>query len=102
MISERNILIWLNNLGISNNIIIKLYEYFDNLCELWYINEITLLRCGFLKKETVNKIIRHRSIEFIEMIFSNIDKYNINVITILDDEYPHSLINVFDKPVVIM
>lgn len=101
MISEKIILIWLNNLGISNKIIKKLYDYFDDLCDLWNINESILFRCDFLRKETVNKIIKYRNMDYLEKILTNINKYNVNVITILDDKYPQSLMNIYDKPVVI-
>lgn len=101
MITEKNILIWLNSIGISNGVIIKLYEYFDNLCELWTVSEDLLRSSGLLRNNTINKIIKYRNIGFLEETLMKINKYKIKVTTIIDDEYPQNLINIDDRPTVL-
>lgn len=101
MISERNILIWLNDIGISNGRIEKLKDYFYDLRELWTIDRNTLMNSKILRDEHLDKIFQFRDNKFLEKILIRIDENHINVVTILDDDYPDRLVNITDRPCVL-
>lgn len=101
MISERNILIWLNNIGVSNLRIENLREYFVDLRELWTIRQENITKLNFLKPNIIDRIIKYRNITFLENILETLDQKDINIVTVLDRGYPDSLIPLYDKPTVL-
>ncbi|WFA09776.1 DNA-processing protein DprA [Tissierella sp. Yu-01] len=101
MLSERNILIWLNNIGISSLTINNLKENFVDLTELWYAKEQTLRNIGVLKEDTIKRIINHRNIELLEDLLIKLENNNVNTLTIYDEDYPISLTNIYNKPAVL-
>lgn len=101
MLSERNILIWLNNIGISSLTINNLKDKFVDLSELWYAKEQTIRNIGIFKEETIKRIINNRNIKLLEDLLVKLEKNNINTLTIYDEDYPLSLENIYNKPVVL-
>lgn len=94
---KRNIIIWLNYIGISNNMIKKILNYPGDIEEI-LIMDLEVLRSKLnISKVASEKIINKRK---------NIDKDLIeikefNVITFLDEEYPESLKYIEDNPLVL-
>ena len=79
--TERDVLIWLNSIGITNNIIDRLYEIFSDLRELLFLDRDKILGIG-------NKIdlTRTSAIENISEP-SNLGKvYVSQILDIIDDE----------------
>lgn len=101
MLSERDILIWLSSIGVSALKINALREYFMNLSELWTVDEKILQNSKILSDEMASKVLKYRSSKLIESLLIKIEQNNINVITILDNNYPEALNNIFDKPMVL-
>lgn len=97
-IKERDILIWLCNLGIGNSNITKLEEYFNNLEEFWYSSneQIYAIRC--LKDEIKEKIVHNRNMQNLQVLLEKIEKQNIKAVTIYDDNYPIGLKYIDDNP----
>lgn len=100
-ITERNIIIWLNSLGIGNSNIKKIMEYFYDLKELWscsynQINSIPNIRNGIKEK-----IINNRNDENLERLFEDIKKEGVKIVTIYDENYPIELRHIDHKPKVL-
>ncbi len=100
-LSKREIYIWLNTIGITNKNIMKLDYFFEDIREILEVESHYLLSIKGIKKETINRIIKTRSKDYIERILFSLRESDINVITILDQEYPESLTNIYDKPYVL-
>ena len=101
MITERNILIWLNALGISNLRIENLKDYFTDLREVWTVNENILLNSNILKPDGIQRVIKYRNINYLDKLLLSIKDNNINTITVLDESYPKRLRYINDKPMVL-
>ncbi|MGO1469016.1 MAG: DNA-processing protein DprA [Tissierella sp.] len=100
-LSKRDIFIWLNSIGISNKNIFKLECFFNDIREVLEISSGQLLNIKGIRKETLNKILKNRDKNLIKDRILKLDESDINIITILDKEYPESLINIYDKPYVL-
>jgi DNA processing protein len=98
MISERNILIWLNSIGISSKKIEDLKEIYTDLCNLWHDNERSISKLNILNDNMVYKINKYRNNKYLENLLLNLERNNINTITVLDAEYPKDLLNITNKP----
>lgn len=101
MFSNRDILIWLNSIGVSNKSINALYNRFDNIRDVWNINSYELEEMRVVQKSVIDRIIKHRDNKTIEEISSNLHKKEITVYTIEDAEYPKRLLDIHDKPTVL-
>lgn len=100
-ITERNILIWLNALGIGNSNIEKIIEYFYDLRDLWESSSKEVNSIKGLRNEVKEKIIINRNYKNIEKLFEDIEKQNLNIITIYDENYPLGLKYIPDNPKVL-
>lgn len=100
-ITEKEILIWLNSLGIGNSNIEKIIEYFYDLKEFWQSDNKQVLNINSLKEEVKEKIIHNRSQNNIEKLFNDIEKQNIDAVTIYDENYPPGLRYLYDNPKVL-
>lgn len=100
-ILERDILIWLNSIGLSNKNIDILNEYFSDFRELLYVNADNLRRLRTMKEKDINTIIENRNIEKINGLSIKLKEAKIMTKTVVDDDYPKSLIHIYDKPYVI-
>lgn len=101
ILSRRDIFIWLNSIGISNKNIFKLECFFEDIREILDISSEQLLNIEGIRKETLHKIIKSRSRQFIENTLLRLQELDLNVITIFDEEYPESLLTIYDKPYVL-
>lgn len=101
IISQRNILIWLCNLGIGNSNLEKIMELYFDLDELWKSSEREILSINSLSNEVKNKIIHNRNNDSMKKLFNIIEKENIKVITMFDDNYPIDLKNISSFPKVL-
>lgn len=96
--TQRDVLIWLSSLGIGNSNIIKMSEYFYDLVELWEADSKQISLINNLSNEIKEKIINNRNKEYIKRLFATIDKQNINISTIYDENYPYGLRYIEDNP----
>lgn len=101
MISERYVLIWLNNLGISNLKIESLRAHYSDLRDIWNTRKETLASLNILSLDQIERIISTRNNNYLDRLLLKIEEDNINVITIADKNYPKSLNNIYNKPMVI-
>ncbi|MBU5314216.1 DNA-processing protein DprA [Tissierella carlieri] len=100
-ITQRDILIWLSSLGIGNVNIGKIIDHFYDLRDLWELNSNQFSFIKNLNNEVREKLIHNRNNEYIKRLFDNIEKENVHVITIYDENYPTRLRYINDSPRVI-
>lgn len=100
-VTEKDILIWLNSLGIGNTNIGKVMDYFSDLRELWKCSNKEIQNILSLRSKVKEKIISNRKNDNIKKLYKEIEKENIKLITIYDDNYPLDLKNIDDNPKVL-
>ena len=101
MITERDILIYLNSLNIGNKNIIKIMELFDDIREVWTLKENILRKILNNKDDLVDKILSNRNNNYLLELKNKINSLNIDIITILDENYPERLKYIYDRPIVL-
>ncbi|NLY47095.1 MAG: DNA-protecting protein DprA [Tissierella sp.] len=98
---ERDILIWLNSLHISNSSIIKIISYFSDIREILEIDSNILYKTPGLNEGHIKKIVKNREVQKIGEVLKQLEDNDIKAITSLDEDYPASLNYIYDKPPVI-
>ena len=99
--SQRELLIWLHSLNIGNNIIRRLETYFGDFNTLWECNDKEINNIKNLKDNIKLKIVQTKNIDYIESLFSTINKNAIDITTIYDEIYPERLKYIHDYPMVL-
>lgn len=99
--SNRQVLIWLNSIGISQANIDKLMINFDDLSELWTANKDLLYSIKSIKSDVLSLIIKYRNNKTLDDLNRILRTQYIEPITIYDENYPYSLKNINDNPKVI-
>ncbi len=100
-ITEKDVLIWLNSLGIGNTNIRKIMEYYSDLRELWKSSDKEIYNMISLRSKVKDTIVRNRNEESIKSLYAKIEKENIKLVTIYDEDYPKGLNFIDDKPKVL-
>jgi len=100
-ISAREVLIWLNTLGLSNSTILKLLDYFYDLREILEISGENILKIPNLKRENLERILNSRSKINVSGFLEDNMKKGIKIITCLDEEYPEALRQIYNRPAVL-
>lgn len=100
-ITNRDIIIWLNSIGVSNLSIQKLNTHFLELKDIWEANGDSILKIHDLSEELKTKILTNRKINNLEKLFKRIKELGLNVITIYDENYPKRLRYIYDSPSVL-
>lgn len=101
MITERDILIFLNSLNIGNGNIIKVMEYFDDIREIWTIKEGIFKKIQIIKPQLIDKILSNRNNNYLVELNNKLKSLDIDIITVLDEDYPERLKYIYDKPIVL-
>ncbi len=100
-VTNRDILIWLNSINIGNSTIELLMDKYNDISRLWHIPSKDIMALKGIRKKTKERIIHYRKYEFLENVLSNIEKNNVNVVTIFDNTYPKSLRYIYGSPKVL-
>lgn len=101
MLSNRDILIWLNSIGISNRNMTYLYNKMDKISDLMYLSRNDLDSLGILRPPIIDKIISYRKDNIIEKKLASLEEKHIKVLTVEDEDYPRRLFDIDDKPLVL-
>lgn len=99
--SDREILIWLHGLGISNANIGKIINEINQISDFENIDFKKLESLNCLNEEIKEKITYKQYSEYMIQLYDKICEKNIKIITVLDEEYPKYLKNIQDKPMVL-
>ena len=100
-ICERDVLIWLNAIGIANYNISKFADAFPDLLDLWYCKRRDLEKLNIFNTTLIDKLFKNKNEDSLKRVLHDIDVKEIKVVTFLDEEYPSHLIHINDKPNVI-
>lgn len=101
MFSNRDVLIWLNHIGINNRSIRALYNRLENISEIWDLSMNELGALKIIQKSVIDRIIKHRNNKSAQEIFNQLQEKGIKVYTIEDDNYPERLKYIDDNPLVL-
>lgn len=99
--SKSDVLVWLNHLGISNKAISSLNDRLTDVRDILKIDSKYLYKIEGMTSKIINKIVANRKKDQIEAILSRLKENDIDTITIFNEDYPKSLYNVFEKPMVL-
>jgi len=97
-ITNRDIIIWLNNIGISNSNIQKISLYFPELKDIWEVGRKEFFAIEGVSEDIKEKVLANRNNQNIKRLFEKIQEQNLNVITIYDENYPNRLRYIYDSP----
>ncbi|WP_223375994.1 DNA-processing protein DprA [Schnuerera sp. xch1] len=100
-ISNRDVLIWLNSINIGNKNIDKIMNQVSQLSDLWNSSSDKIYNLKGIKQKIKEEIISKRKDDYLKRLFDAIEKHNIDVTTVLDENYPMGLHYIYDKPKVI-
>lgn len=99
--TNREVLIWLNSIGLSHANIDRLIHSFDDLSELWTANRDYIYSIKVIKQDVLSLILKYRNNKTLEDLFSVLTKHNIVPVTFYDEDYPSSLNYISDYPKVL-
>lgn len=100
-LTNREILIWLNNLGITSRNIDKIMAQIPDLKTIFIMKSSELYKLKGIRNNIIEKIIEYRKLDYIHRLISKLKENKIDTITILDKDYPESLYHIYDSPKVI-
>ena len=93
-LSPREIILYLNYIYLDNRVILQIEDKigFDGLLDK------TRVELDFINDKNYNKIFNPGSMNSFESYLDKVNKYGYNYVTILDDDYPHNLRYIDDRP----
>ncbi len=97
---NRDVLIFLHSLYLSDNLMKKLLE-FEELDEILHMSKEDLLEVTGAKEIQIEKLVQNRNKEYFNKLISDINKHATQVFTIFDEDYPEELRYIEDPPLVI-
>lgn len=99
--TNRDTIIWLNSIFISNKTIKILIDYFENIRDIWTVSSAEIKKIQGIKDEVKEKILFNRNSDQLKKLLDKLDKLGINIVTILDENYPNRLRYIYDNPSVL-
>lgn len=101
-LNSRDTLIWLNSInGITNKSIDKLCKYHGNLENIWLSSAKDIANIPCVSDKVKNQIMKYRDKTYLENIIEDSIKKNVDIVTIVDEEFPERLKYIYDCPKVI-
>jgi len=100
-LSKKDILIWLNSLNIGNQNIEKIISQVDDIRDIWYMTDSVINRFKNISSKNKETIIKNRNEDYLKKVLYILEEQNIEVVTIYDENYPKSLKNIYNKPLVL-
>ncbi|MCK4357524.1 MAG: DNA-processing protein DprA [Candidatus Cloacimonetes bacterium] len=92
-------LVSINSLGPSK--IQKLLKIFKSPKEIFKYDNKQLSNLTFLSKNTINEISKNENNEFIENQLNLLEKYNVRLVSITENEYPDLLKFIYNPPILL-
>lgn len=94
--------IWLSRIeGVGPIKIKQLLENYKTPKEIWGLKKEELLKNMGVGEVTANQILNEKYKSNLEKYVEYMEKYHIGMITILDEDYPKNLKNIYDAPVIL-
>ncbi|MDR7869929.1 MAG: DNA-processing protein DprA [Tissierellaceae bacterium] len=98
---ERDILIWLSSINISNSSIKKLFNYFTDIREILDVGSDNLFKIPGMNKDHIQRILTNRYETKIDYVLKQLNDNNIKTLTYIDENYPTTLNYIYDTPFVL-
>lgn len=100
--SDKKFWIWFSRIqGINCIQKENLLRQFKCPCKIWNMNKKDLKNIKEIDEKNINEILNEKYRKNLEKYEEYMNKNNIQIITILDDEYPQKLRNIYDRPIVL-
>lgn len=100
--NDKEILIWLNSInGIGIKSIEKIIDYFGSIKNVWESSNNDILGCKGLRENAKNNFIKYKNEGYVNDILEELDKEKVHTITIVDNDYPKKLKDIYCPPVVL-
>ncbi len=94
--------IWLSRIeGLGPIKIKQLLEIYKTPKIIWKLSKEELIKAKGIGEIIANQILDERYRKDLEQYIKYMEKYHIGMITILDEDYPRKLRNIYDAPVVL-
>jgi DNA processing protein len=94
--------IWLSRIdGLGPIKIKELLKIYNSPEVIWNLTKEELMNVDGIGENIANKILYVKYRQNLEQYVSYMQKYNIGVISIQDEEYPENLKNIYDSPIVL-
>ncbi len=100
-LSNRDTYIWLNSLGMSSRTINNIEIEIGDINQIFTMSKREILDLEKIKDPTKNKIIKNRDYEIVEKFISELDNREFKILTIIDEDYPERLKEIYDPPKVL-
>jgi DNA processing protein len=98
---ERSTLIWLNSIGIPSDKIARFIEYYGNAAEIHAIDGDELKSFGVFSEAQISSILDKKTINNLTDYMKKVRIKGAEIITSLDENYPRSLYEIEDRPIVL-
>lgn len=100
--NEKIYWIWLSRIeGLGPIKIKQLLEIYKTPEKIWKLTKEELMKIKGIGEIIANQILNVRYRANLEQYVEYMEKYNIGMVTILDEEYPKNLKNIYDAPIVL-
>lgn len=97
--NNKDILIWLNSIGVDNKGLEKIISVYENLEDIINDGSYSFKNKTNLSEKMVEKI--YKNLNLIEFNLDRLFREKVKTITIYDKEYPKPLLYIDDKPLVL-
>lgn len=100
--NKRDTLIWLNTLqGCSNKAMDNIEKHYHNIEDIWLSSASDIKAIENITDKLKQTIIAHKDKSYFDSIMEKIEKNGVNVVTVVDFEFPNKLKNIPDCPKVL-
>lgn len=94
--------IWLSRIeGLGPIKIKSLLEKYKTPERIWTLNKSELMQIKGIGENVANNILKKEYRENLEQYVKYMEKYNIGIITIKDEDYPKDLLHIYDAPAIL-
>lgn len=100
--NDKKYWIWLSRLeGVGPIKIKRLLEIYKTPKIIWKLEKEELLKIKGIGEKIANQILDEKYRSNLEQYIEYMEKYHVGIITILDEDYPKNLKNIYDPPIVL-
>lgn len=100
--NNRDTLIWLNSIkGVTIKVIEKLENHYEHLTDIWSTSNSDINSVKTISQKTRDEIIIKRDKTYFDNVMENIEKNDVKLLTILDEEFPQNLKYIYNCPKVL-
>lgn len=100
--NNREALIWLNNIkGVTIKVVEKLENYYGNLENVWLSSNNEINNMKTISEKVRSEIINKKNKTYFDNVMENIEKNNVKIVSILDENFPKRLKDIYSCPKVL-